>query len=78
MTVQGHPEFSDAMCTNIFFDRARNGAIRDPAVSAYLGAAGPSQPEEHDSTSGDWLKRYDGNYVVGRAFWKMFGVKCDV
>lgn len=78
MTVQGHPEFSDALATDIFRRRARHGIIRNDFVRAYLDEAGVSESslfELGKTESKVWLENYDGVHVVGRAFWKMFGVK---
>lgn len=72
------------MATSIFHDRARSGAIRNNFVKTYFGEEGPpkvSLLKLEDLRSGtvseDWLQNYDGTNVVGKAFWKMFGVRYD-
>lgn len=79
LTTQGHPEFSEAKATDTLYQRAKQGYIRDHLVRAYFGEEGPPEPApaDADPDAGEWPESYDGTHVVGRAFWKMFGVKYE-
>jgi hypothetical protein len=76
MTLQGHPEFTDAIVIGLVRKWVRSGRLPDPTAKAYFGDGNtPPHLLEASDPEPIWPYAYDGINVVGRAFWKVFGVK---
>jgi hypothetical protein len=69
MTVQGRPELTDAMVSEVVRRLVRDGTIKEGAND---GEA--NEPDMEENMPGRRLPDHDIS-VVGKAFWQIFGVK---
>lgn len=63
------------MALETFRQRVRDGIIRNYTASAQFDGDGPVESLAESEENKWLLDNYDGTHVVGRVFWKMFGVK---
>lgn len=75
MTVQGHPELTDSVVTKVVHHLAEEGILKEEAAKKYTGSENAEEPCYENMPRLKWPGDDDGISVVGKAFWKMFGVK---
>ncbi len=71
LTLQGHPEFSEALITKIV--RQRSEIMGLQTVTNYWGHKGndnEEEPQDKEGTGRRWLKT-DGVDIVSKAIWNM-------
>ncbi|EKM78971.1 hypothetical protein AGABI1DRAFT_114498 [Agaricus bisporus var. burnettii JB137-S8] len=78
LTFQGHPEFTDSIVTGLVRKWVKSGRIEEHDARVYYGKENtPAHLMDKSDPEPIWPYEYDGINVVGRAFWKVFGVKYD-
>ncbi|KXN85637.1 Putative glutamine amidotransferase-like protein C13C5.04 [Leucoagaricus sp. SymC.cos] len=78
LTSQGHPEFTEAIVTEIARQREEKSTITQKTIDDYLGDKGRTSEIKPMVTTGcgkQWARDYNGVQVITHAFWKMFGIE---